>query len=289
MSKLNNYLKAKHELNLQPPVTVSKTSSFAEVTMRDEFVGKEFKMDTKTGEITNTKCILKDIAKGENLFATTVRSVDEMQELITDRGRANLVVFNDLDRYHQESIVANVLRQCDRMSKAQYANLKILIKLVDYTNIILISKAKLAKALKVDDNRLTRKLNQIKPYIQVVTEGIRKGEIKIVVQPSLIFKCRKEDICLRQIAVTAYYKSINKVDFMALPTRKQLLEAEAIKTGKKPKESFVMSEEMIEDIDLMAPEFPKQHEDTVAVDGYNPNSDIERLLRYVPNKVNPHL
>ena len=101
---------------------------------------------------------------------------------------------NDLLRFFEGCLGYKVLKHdifSDKhsMSVPQYKLLEKLGKLVEYKNIIMITRDDLCEYLNCKDNNLMKKLKPVSPYLKVYTQEdcIRKGEIKILINPKFFY------------------------------------------------------------------------------------------------------
>lgn len=102
----------------------------------------------------------------------------------------------------------------------QYKMMNKLIKALVYRNIVIGSKTEIAKALGVEPKNLTNTLATLSNLIVVQTEGMTKGQIKILIHPAYGFKY--ESSTINSARQSAELKWIKKDSETAEETQRRL-------------------------------------------------------------------
>lgn len=103
--------------------------------------------------------------------------------------KRKLKTVNKVKEYKKESDYAvRTLKQKAFMSNPQFEVLNVLAKLVVYKNIVLEEKKTLASKLGVGVNNLDAKLKTVSKWVAVDKENVRKGFIKLLINPDLVFR-----------------------------------------------------------------------------------------------------
>lgn len=156
-------------------------------------------VDEETGEILEYERVpyehVEDYPK--TLFLCDVRSVDDMEDFMStmiDKRKIRGSNHNDLLVFFERCLGYKVLKHeifehCGSLSVPQYKLLDSLGELVEYKNVIMVTRKHLCQHLNCQDNNLMKKLKSVEGYIKVYTQddGIRKGEIKILVNPKFFY------------------------------------------------------------------------------------------------------
>ncbi|UZE04703.1 hypothetical protein [Pseudomonas corrugata] len=123
------------------------------------------------------------------------RSVDDLHEFLEHVDLRSLPPFSKFDLIDAQDHAHGQWKRTGvdcRITLPMMNTLCTLHGLVKYANIIMMTKAGLAKALGVAESNLTKKLAPLvsAKLLRVYTsrDGIRKGEIKLLVNPRLIFR-----------------------------------------------------------------------------------------------------
>lgn len=156
-----------------------------------------FRVDQETGEIygeylTNQYAVATDQLKTE---LSRCRSVDDLYEFLEHVDLRTLPPFSNFDLIDAQDHAHGHWKRTGvdcRITLPMMNTLCTLHDLVKYANIIVMTKADLAKVLGVAESNLTKKLSPLvnAKLLRVYTsrDGIRKGEIKLLVNPRLIFR-----------------------------------------------------------------------------------------------------
>lgn len=156
-----------------------------------------FRVDQQTGEIHGEYVITQYAATTDPLKPelSKCRSVDDLDEFLKHVDLRTLPPFSKFslidaqDHSHGQWKRTGV--DC-RITLPMMNTLYILHGLVKYANIIVMTKAGLTKALGVAESNLTKKLSPLvnAKLLRVYTsrDDIRKGEIKLLINPRLIFR-----------------------------------------------------------------------------------------------------
>lgn len=125
---------------------------------------------------------------------------------------------NNVKDYKKESDYAvRTLKQKAFMSNPQFEVLNLLAKLVVYKNIVLEEKKTLAVKLGVGINNLDAKLKTVSKWVQVDKENVRKGFIKLTINPNLVFRAEHGRIKgMVQKALQAYHSADKETQYNAL-------------------------------------------------------------------------
>lgn len=156
-----------------------------------------FQVDQETGEIygeyiTNPYSVTADPLKPE---LSKCRSVDDFRDFLEHVDLRTLPRFSRFDLIDAQDHALGQWKRTGvdcRITLPMMNTLCTLHGLVKYANIIVMTKAALAKVLGVAESNLTKKLSPLVNFklLRVYTsrDGIRKGEIKLLVNPRLIFR-----------------------------------------------------------------------------------------------------
>jgi len=156
-------------------------------------------VDESTGEILTYESL--PYKHGEDfpktVFLSDVRSVDDMEDFMkhmVDKRKIRGSNTNDLLHFFESCLGHKVLKHglfghIEGMSVPQYRLLDSLGKIVQYKNVIMTTRKDLCSHLKCRDDNLMKKLRLVDPYIKIYTQdaGIRKGEIKILINPKFFY------------------------------------------------------------------------------------------------------
>lgn len=171
-------------------------------------------IDTRTGEILgydDTPSVFTDSAKYKCELGKC-RSIDDFEDHLSFVDRRK-VPHHDLHTLHAEVDYAHgVWRRTDTDCRITIPQLRLLEKLhglILYRNIIITTQADLAKHLGTAESNLMKKLRVLTEsrMLRVFTsrdDSIRKGEIKLSVNPRLIFR---GDDYARDRYIKAWYQA----------------------------------------------------------------------------------
>ena len=131
------------------------------------------------------------------VFLSEVRSVDDMEDFMkamVDKRKVRESNHNDLLRFFESCLGYKVLKHelfenTTHMTVPQYKLLDKLGKLIEYKNVIMVTRKELCEYLGCKDNNLMKKLKLVGGYLKIYTQddGIRKGEIKILMNPKFFY------------------------------------------------------------------------------------------------------
>lgn len=161
-------------------------------------------VDEVTGEILNSIDEIYEVGVYEHkgclkpaVFLSEVQSVDDMEdfmEAMVDKRTIRGPNHNDLLRFFESCLGHRALqhelfKDTGYMTVPQYKLLNALSQLVEYKNVIMVTREDLCEHLDCKDNNLIKKLNTVGDYIKVFTqrEGVRKGEVKILINPMFFY------------------------------------------------------------------------------------------------------
>jgi hypothetical protein len=154
-------------------------------------------VDFVTGEIIapdHYQSIYLDRSKPQPSLGTC-RSVDDLQDFLEDVDLRKLPPMEVTTLADAQDYAHGVWRRTGldcRITVPMMNTLVTLQGLVKYGNIIILTKAALAKALGVSESNLIKKLAPLRSanLVRVLTsrQGIRTGEIKLLVNPRLVFR-----------------------------------------------------------------------------------------------------
>lgn len=131
------------------------------------------------------------------VFLSEVRSVDDMEyfmKAMVDKREVRGSNHNDLLGFFEsclgyKALKHEIFKNTPHMTVPQFKLLDKLGKLVEYKNVIMTTREELCEYLGCKDNNLMKKLKPVEGYIEVYTheDGIRKGEIKILMNPKFFY------------------------------------------------------------------------------------------------------
>lgn len=156
-----------------------------------------FRVDKETGEVYGEYVITQYAATTDPLKPelSKCRSVDDLDEFLKHVDLRTLPPFSKFSLIDAQDHAHGQWKRTGvdcRITLPMMNTLCALHDLVKYANIIVMTKAGLAKALGVAESNLTKKLSPLvnAKLLRVYTspDGIRKGEIKLLVNPRLIFR-----------------------------------------------------------------------------------------------------
>lgn len=92
------------------------------------------------------------------------------------------------------------------LTKPQYRILNLLSEHISFHNVICMPRKHLAMLLGTQENHVGRMMKVVAPYVREIKEGVRKGSIKLIVSPDLMFKAEGRKLqTLREQAMKAWY------------------------------------------------------------------------------------
>jgi len=164
------------------------------------------RVDVDTGEIlTNYDdiyevCEYKGASAKEKRYikATSIPPVSATcEEQVLDfmkyklDGRVPMVTFsNNRTYFDADSGSARLERRPAHISKPQYKLLEKIVQNLTYRNVMIGNRKDIAKKLGLSESNLNTALKKVFGFVDVYTQrdGMRRGEIKIVIEPSIGFK-----------------------------------------------------------------------------------------------------
>ena len=166
---------------------------------------QEFRVNKQTGEIegqytvTDYKPMSIEDARYYKYTASSphdATNLDQLLDFIKVRvDKRKLVTYNGTKALHDASCGMSVRSGSGAMfTLPQYKTMNKLIKALVYRNIIIATKADLAKKLGVDVKKLKQTLAVVSNLVDVVEEGMSKGYIKIFIHPAYGFKYESSTI-----------------------------------------------------------------------------------------------
>ena len=160
---------------------------------------KEYSFDPNTGEIfyvyqySEMKPMTqkeKDYYKYTKLNPKAVKSRQELEDFMSACvDKRKLITYNGTRTLH-DMACGQAKREKERVmfTVPQYKTLNKLIKGLVYSNIFVGAKSELANILVCKQCDIKRTLNTIKHLIRVQEDGMRRGEIKVLVHPAYGFR-----------------------------------------------------------------------------------------------------
>lgn len=171
----------------------------------DKFeVLKELKMtdnvDYWSGEIVSQHsyvvCPAPTLPAAPTLGANhTPTSATMMKRMLKMKDGRTLKLVNDVRRIYDADKGDHHYQGKDvSMSNATHDLLNLLVQRIDYRNVILITLTEAAELLSVRRDHVNRKLDTLGGAIRVSgsTEGIKKGDIKIEINPAYGFRYERD-------------------------------------------------------------------------------------------------
>lgn len=157
----------------------------------DENTGEILEIGYETVPYKHTE----DIAP--TVFLSGVRSVDDMDKFMkemVDKRKIRGSNHNDLLRFFESCLGHKALKhelfeRTAHMTVPQYKLLNKLGALIEYKNVIMITRKDLCDHLGCRDNNLMKRLKPVEGYLKIYTQedGIRRGEIKILMNPKFFY------------------------------------------------------------------------------------------------------
>lgn len=179
-----------------------------------------FRVNKETGEIVGEyvtspyKGITrKEYEKEYKIVPSPINARDE--DDIKDYIKLNVdnrkvFVFNNLDARNADALLRSKLKggksTVPVMTKPQYKILKSLGEHISFHNIICMPRRHLAMLLGTQENHICRMLKVVAPYVREIKEGVRKGSIKLILSPDLLFKAEGRKLhTIREQAMKTWY------------------------------------------------------------------------------------
>lgn len=233
---------------------------------------QEFRINKATGEIvgvyefvepTPIKQAEKDYYKYSSIAPVAAKNKDQVLDFINECvDKRKLVTFNNTNELHNMSC-GNGVRNGEKsvFTLPQYKVMNKLIKNLVLANVVIGSKAEIAKILGVEQKNINQTLKTVSHLVRVVTENMDKGQIKILVHPAYGFKHESGVINkTRNAAVKDWCKPQmswqEQQDFLATPAERVIADIEfsakteayfqALKASAEKKRSWQLEEMGIE-------------------------------------------
>lgn len=180
---------------------------------------KRITFDRETGEVVGVMEMLgvevegvspqerRDVAKTV-LDVEALRNTDQIEDYVKDNvdGRS-MVQYDNLIEFHNTTL-GDASRNGGGLV-FQLPQLRLLEKLkplIQYRNIIIVTRHKLAATLGTLEKHLPRNLRVGEPYLKFQTKGLTRGYVKILVHPMLLFKYPSRGINkARQESIMSWY------------------------------------------------------------------------------------
>ena len=165
----------------------------------------EFRINKQTGEIEGQYIVTeyKPMSiEDERYYKYTASSpeaatnTDQLLDFVKVRvDKRKLVTYNSTKALHDASCGMSIRNGGGAMfTLPQYKTMNKLIKALVYRNIIIGTKADVAKQLGVDVKKLKQTLAVVSNLVDVVEDGMSKGYIKILIHPAYGFKYESSTI-----------------------------------------------------------------------------------------------
>ena len=194
-------------------------------------VGKFF-VDVNTGEIVDAPyvdgdgvALNKTTPKEKRFYSTSSICPDEATDkaqiedfIASTVDKRKLKTIDVVDEYKKESDFSLItLKEGSFMSNPQYTLLKKLKDLVLYKNIIIEERSVLAKHLGITVTNLNSKLNTVKDWVVVDKVNVKKGFIKISLNPNIIYRAEHGKIDkLKESSLQLYHAADKEIQHNAL-------------------------------------------------------------------------
>lgn len=181
-----------------------------------------YKVNKQTGEIlgvyeyapmTPISQEEKDYYKYTSISPMSATHKDQVEDYIkfcVDKRK--LVTFNNTNNLHDMACGIGVRNKIKSVfTLPQYKTMNKLIKNLTLLNVVIGSKAEIAKILGCEQKNILRTLKPVASLVRVVTDGMAKGQMKILVHPAYGYKHQSDIInasrnaCVRDWVRTEQY------------------------------------------------------------------------------------
>lgn len=137
--------------------------------------------------------------------ATRLDQLDDYLKLCVDKRK--LLLVNDLNAYHYMCCGESEKTKLPLwLTLPQYKLLKKIVKLVAYENMIFCSTATLAEAFGCVRGKVKQKLDVLDQHVRVDREGLKRGEIKVFINPMIVFKYEGSMLAAKRgLAINKWY------------------------------------------------------------------------------------
>lgn len=147
------------------------------------------------------------------MVASSIDEINDWFKLNVDKRK--LVTINRLEDYHDLVCGYGIRTGTSiHMSLPQYKTLTKLIEHVCYQNILFLTRKELCDVLGVRDSNLNTTLKSVSEFVKR-PDGIRRGEVKLFINPLIIYKHLGAYIHLsREQAILKWYGSKGGVEYV---------------------------------------------------------------------------
>lgn len=176
---------------------------------------QEFRINKETGEIvgvyefapmTSIKQQDKDYYKYSSISPVSATHKDQVEDFIKHCvDKRKLVTYNNTNNLHDMACGIGVRNKVKSIfTLPQYKTMNKLIKGLSLCNVVIGSKAEIAKILGCEQKNILRTLKPVAALVRVVTDGMAKDQMKILVHPAYGYKHQSDVInasreaCVRQ-------------------------------------------------------------------------------------------
>ena len=180
--------------------------------------------------------------------ATHKDQVDDYVKHCIDKRK--LVTFNNTNNLHDMACGIGVRNKIKSVfTLPQYKTMNKLIKNLALHNIVIGSKAEIAKILGCEQKNILRTLKPVSNLVRIQTEGMAKGQMKILVHPAYGYKHQSDTInssrnaCVRDWVKTQQYEGEEQEVVLELVfTEKLDAFLTSLKKGAATKRSYQLEE-----------------------------------------------
>lgn len=179
-----------------------------------------FRVNKETGEIVGEyvtspyKGITrKEYEKEYKIVPSPINARDE--DDIKDYVKLNVdnrkvYVFNNLDARQAEALLRSKMKGGGKatpvIGKAQFKILAKLAEHISFHNIICMPRKHITMLLGIQENHFMRTMKVVEPFVRVVTDGVRRGSVKLILSPDLLFKAEGRKLhSIREQAMQSWY------------------------------------------------------------------------------------
>lgn len=170
-----------------------------------------FRVNTKTGEVlgvyehvelTPPTQAEKDFYKYTSIAPKAATNKDQLLDYISQSvDKRKLVTFNNTRELHNMSAGESVRNKTKSVfTLPQYKTMNKIINNLTIANVLVDTKANIAKVLGCEQCNINRTLKSVENLIRVQTEGMQKGYMKILVHPAYGYKHQSDVINKLRIA-----------------------------------------------------------------------------------------
>ena len=221
-----------------------------------------FRVDKATGEILGEyvkspyqPITRKEYEKEYKIVPSpyNARSQDDIEAYIKlNVDKRKVIMVNNIDNRAGDDLCRVVYGEGKRtktMTKPQYKILQTLAKHISHHNVIVCTRKHLSLILGIQENHIMRNMKIVEPHVRVVTDGVQRGSIKLLINPDLVFKAQGNVLnALRKQALESWY--FNKgwkfnsyaeyIEYLMQPSNRVVVDAEEFEfEGKKFSKEFL--------------------------------------------------